>query len=205
MIVIVDFGIGNLNSVLHKVKKVGIEAIISSRIEDIEQAEKLILPGVGAFGAGVENLKSLGLVSILNHKVVEKKTPVLGICLGMQLFAKRSEEGNVEGLGWVDAEVRRFRFEDNNSLRIPHVGWNIIQPQQETQLFKGIVPGQRFYFTHSFHLRCSNPEDVLATTFYGYEFVSALRHENIYGVQFHPEKSHRRGIEIIRNFVEYVV
>lgn len=183
----------------------GVEAIISSKIEDIERAKKIIFPGVGAFRAGMENLKIRGLISILNRKVLEEKTPVLGICLGMQLFAQRSEEGDINGLGWIDGEVRKFYFndKDNKSPRIPHVGWKTIQPKKESLLIKGVTPDQKFYFTHSYHIVTNNPEDVLTTTYYGFEFVSSIQRGNIFGVQFHPEKSHRRGIVIYKNFVEY--
>jgi glutamine amidotransferase len=204
MIVVVDYGMGNLRSVLHKLKKIGVEAIVSSKAKDIEKAEKLILPGVGAFGAGMHNLRTYNLIPTLNKEVLAKKTPVLGICLGMQLLARQSEEGNAEGLGWIDAEVKRFDFKgNNNGLRIPHVGWNTINLKKESPLLMGVVAGQRFYFTHSYHVYCHSPADVVATTHYGYDFVSVIQHENIFGVQFHPEKSHRRGMEMVRNFVEY--
>jgi glutamine amidotransferase len=137
--------------------------------------------------------------------VLVEKAPVLGICLGMQLFAKSSEEGDAEGLGWIDGEIKRFHFdyEREKNIRIPHVGWNTIQPQRESPLLTNVSPDQRFYFTHSYHIVANNPKNVIATTHYGYEFVSAIQHGNIFGVQFHPEKSHRRGIIIYKNFVEY--
>lgn len=204
MVVIVDYGIGNLRSVLHKLSKAKIEAEISSDVGQIEQAEKIIFPGVGAFSAGMKNLASYGLVSILNKKVLEDKTPILGICLGMQLFATSSEEGDIPGLGWLDAEVRKFHFTENeNKLRVPHVGWNIIEARRDSVLFQGIPEGQRFYFTHSYHIHCNDAGDIAASTNYGYAFPSIVQRDNIYGVQFHPEKSHRRGIEIVKNFVEY--
>ena len=204
IILIIDYGMGNLHSILHKLGKAGIQAIVSSKIEDIAQADKLILPGVGAFGAGMENLKARGLLSILNRKVLEEKTPILGICLGMQLFAKSSEEGDAEGLGWIDGEIKRFHFdlESEKNIRIPHVGWNTILPQKDSPILMDVALSQRFYFTHSYHIVANNPADVLATTCYGYEFVSAIQHGNIIGVQFHPEKSHRRGIIIYKNFVD---
>jgi glutamine amidotransferase len=202
VIVIVDYGLGNLHSVLHKVRKAGIRAILSSRVEDVEAAEKLILPGVGSFGAGMEGLHHLGMIPVLNTKVVDMKTPILGICLGMQLFAGWSEESSVGGLGWVDADVRKFRFPGGDSLRIPHVGWNTLSRRKESILLKNIPGNQRFYFTHSYHLCCREQDDIVATTPYGYEFASVIQHGNMYGTQFHPEKSHRRGLDIIRNFAE---
>ena len=204
MIVVVDYGMGNLRSVVHKLGKMGVEAMLSSRAEDIEEAEKLILPGVGAFGAGMGNLNAYGLVRVLNKKVLDEKTPILGICLGMQLFARRSEEGNTDGLGWIDAQVKRFDFKgDNKGLKIPHVGWNTLDQKKESPLLAGVVAGQRFYFTHSYHLFSNCADDVVATTFNGYDFASVVQHENIFGVQFHPEKSHLRGIQLVKNFVEY--
>ena len=203
MIVIIDYGMGNLRSVHHKVNKAGIRAVLSSSIEDIEAAEKLILPGVGAFGAGMAQLESRGLFPVLQEKVVVGKTPILGICLGMQLFASWSEESHVKGLEWIDADVRRFNFPDSAPYRIPHVGWNTLIQVKSSPLLNHIVSDQRFYFTHSYHLCCRFDDDVVAMTRYGYEFASVIRHDNIFGTQFHPEKSHRRGIEIIRNFVQY--
>ena len=204
MIVIIDYGMGNLRSVHHKVMKAGIQAILSSRIEDIEAAEKLILPGVGSFGAGMERLHSYGLIPVLQEKVTVGKTPILGICLGMQLFASWSEESHVKGLEWIDADVRRFNFPESAPYRIPHVGWNTLIRVKSSPLLDHIMSDQRFYFTHSYHLCCRFKDDVVATTRYGYEFASVIRHDNICGTQFHPEKSHRRGIEIIRNFVQYM-
>ncbi len=204
MIVVIDYGMGNLRSILHKLGKIGVEAIVSSKVEDVEKAEKLILPGVGAFRAGIDNLRTYNLIPTLNKKVLVERIPILGICLGMQLYAKNSEEGNTEGLGWIDAEVKRFHFNGNNyGLKIPHVGWNTINQKKESLLLTGVLPDQKFYFTHSYYVYCNFAEDVVATTHYGYDFVSIVQHENIFGVQFHPEKSHRRGMELVKNFVEY--
>jgi glutamine amidotransferase len=203
VIVVIDYGMGNLRSVLNKVKKASIQAILSSRVEDIESAERLILPGVGSFGAGMERLQTHGLIPVLQETVVIRKVPILGICLGMQLFAAWSEESNTKGLGWIDADVKKFNFPESMSNRIPHVGWNILIPKRNSPLLNNIQTGQRFYFTHSYHLFCRCDYDIVATTEYGYEFASVIHHKNIFGTQFHPEKSHRRGIEIIRNFDQY--
>jgi glutamine amidotransferase len=201
-VVIVDCGVGNLRSIQHKLKKIRISSTVSSKIEDIAEADRLILPGVGSFATAMGNLKKHNLITVLNRKVLKEKTPILGICLGTQLFTKRSEEGNVEGLGWLDAETKRFKFEENDAdLRIPHVGWNTIRPRKKSFFLTGVTPGQRFYFTHSYHVYCECNNDVLAMTHYGYDFASAVQKENVFGVQFHPEKSHRRGVELIRNFV----
>lgn len=198
MIVIVDYGMGNLNSVLYKVKKLGVDAIISSKPEDVLNADKLIMPGVGSFGKGMENLTQYGLVDALNEAVIQKKIPILGICLGMQLFTKKSEEGNVDGLGWVNAKTIKFRF---NGLKVPHVGWNSLSGNSDNILTKNLLDNE-FYFTHSYFVECEDTVDIISKTEYGYQFVSALQKGNIYGVQFHPEKSHRKGMKVIQNFLE---
>jgi len=202
MIVIVDYGLGNLGSIKNMFKKIGREAVISSSSSDIERAKKLILPGVGRFDQGMMNLRNLDLVTVLTEKVIQKKTPILGICLGMQLFARKSEEGESTGLGWIDAEVVRFKFDDKERhLKIPHMGWNLVEIRQRNPLFEEMYPEPRFYFVHSYHIACRNEEEVLTQTFYGYKFVSSVKKENIYGVQFHPEKSHKFGMKLLDNFV----
>jgi glutamine amidotransferase len=205
MIVIVNYGMGNLGSILNMLKKIGAPAAkISSNPIDIEQAEKLILPGVGAFDTGMQRLHELGLITLLNEKVLKRKTPVLGVCLGMQLITRTSEEGELPGLGWIDAETIRFRFDTRQTgLKIPHMGWNTVKVQREGVLFKNMYPESRFYFVHSYHVVSHNPEDVLTTTEYGYDFVSAIQHDHIMGAQFHPEKSHKFGMRVYQNFVEF--
>jgi glutamine amidotransferase len=189
MIVIVDYGMGNLGSIQNMLKRIGADALISSDISEIEKADKLILPGVGSFDSAMKNLNNLGLTRILNKKVIEDKTPVLGICLGIQLFTKRSEEGNLPGLGWIDAGTIRFRFDKNQTkLKIPHMRWNTVKIRQESHLFKDMYNDARFYFVHSYHVVCNN--------------ASAIQKENIIGVQFHPEKSHKFGMKILQNFAE---
>lgn len=204
MIVVVDYGMGNLGSILNMLKKVGATDVKSSSDPaDIERADKLILPGVGAFDTGMQKLRETGLIGLLNEKVVRAKTPTLGVCLGMQLISKISEEGELPGLGWVDAETIRFRFKGQTSrLKIPHMGWNTADIRREGTLFKDMFPEPRFYFVHSYHVVSHQPADVLATTEYGYEFVSALQHENIMAAQFHPEKSHKFGMRLYKNFIE---
>jgi len=202
MIVIVDYGMGNLGSILNMLKKIGSEAAISSRVEDIERAERLILPGVGAFDHGMERIGSLGLLPILNETVIIRKTPVLGICLGMQLLTKKSEEGRLPGLGWLDAETVRFKFSNGSGgIRIPHMGWNTIQAERPSPLLTELDQGSRFYFVHSYHLVCHQKEHCLAVTPYGYDFTSVIQKGNIYGTQFHPEKSHRYGMKVLENFI----
>lgn len=201
-VIIIDYGLGNIRSVYNKFKKMGIKCIISSNKDDIESAEKLILPGVGHFRKGIENLSQLELISVLNKRVLEYKVPILGICLGMQLFCKHSEEGNAQGLGWIDAEVVRFRVSDKIRFKIPHIGWNNVKIVNSNLLDKSISSEDKFYFVHSYHLKCENPSDIWMKTTYDYEFVSAVHRDNIYGTQFHPEKSHDAGYELLKKFTE---
>lgn len=203
MVTIIDLGMGNLGSIQNMLKKAGAKATISSEAKELEKAEKLILPGVGAFDYGMKNLKERGLLEVLNDKVICERIPILGLCLGMQLFSKRSEEGQLPGLGWLDAETVRFKFDPSDTrLKIPHMGWNTVQISQEHPLFQDMQGELRFYFVHSYHVLCRDKGVELGRTTYGYEFTSVVRRENILGTQFHPEKSHRCGMAILRNFVE---
>jgi glutamine amidotransferase len=203
VLIIVDYGSGNSGSILNMLKRIGADAALSSDRGQIEKADKIILPGVGSFDRGIEQLKELGLLETLNHKVLTGKTPVLGICLGLQLFAKKSEEGKLPGLGWIDSGVVKFRHEPREvSLKIPYMGWNSVVLKKESRLFKGLESESRFYFLHSYHLSCEYCPDILATADYGYEFVAGVEKENIVGVQFHPEKSHKFGMRLLKNFVE---
>ena len=203
MVVIVDYGMGNLGSIVNMLKRVGAQARVSSAINEIENADKLILPGVGAFDSGMQRLQELNLVEVLDDKVLNRKTPTLGVCLGMQLITKRSEEGVLPGLGWIDGETIRFRFDPKQAnLKVPHMGWNTITIQREGALFKEMNHEARFYFVHSYHVVCNRPEDILTTTHHGYDFVSAVQRENLMGAQFHPEKSHKFGMKLLKNFVE---
>lgn len=201
MIVIIDYKTGNVGSILNMLKKIGADAEISSDPELIRNASKLILPGVGSFDAGMKSLKEMGLIPILSEKVIKGKTPILGICLGMQLFAQKSEEGVLPGLGWISGEVKKFDF-DKRRLKIPHMGWNTIDIKKSDLVFKDMAEEPRFYFVHSYHFVCENKEDVLATTNYGYDFESIVKRENIIGVQFHPEKSHKFGMQMLKNYAE---
>ena len=201
MIVIVDCGMGNLSSIQNMFKKAGAEAVISSEIKDIERADHLVLPGVGSFDAGISQLRQRGLVEILSKKVLEKKTPILGICLGMQLMTQRSEEGKDPGLGWIDGETVRFRIDGQDGLKVPHMGWNTVRGIPKAPLLAGYQKEPRFYFVHSYHVVCRSKRDILAETYHGYDFVSAFAKENIYGVQFHPEKSHKFGLQLFKNFL----
>ncbi len=199
-IVIVDYGMGNLNSVKRKLSRIKIDARISSDPYDIAAADKLILPGVGHFSTAMENLRSLNLIDSLNDFAVIRKKPVLGICLGMQLMAQRSEEGNVNGLGWFDADVVRFKIKDKLKYKIPHIGWNQIIMTKSSMLMAEINENAEFYFVHAYHFLNRIQEDVLNTTEYEYSFTSAIEKENIFGVQYHPEKSHDAGEQLFKNF-----
>ncbi|EFL50839.1 imidazole glycerol phosphate synthase, glutamine amidotransferase subunit [Solidesulfovibrio fructosivorans JJ]] len=202
MIVIVDHGLGNLRSVAMKFARIKAEAMISADPAVVATAEKLVLPGVGSFDAGMKNLRDSGLEEALNIAVLEKKTPVLGICLGMQLFTRGSEEGRRPGLGWIDAETRRLRPpEGDRRLRVPHVGWNTVSCRPGALLFTDIDPDLPYYFVHSYAAFCNTPEQVAAQTDYGEIFASAVAWDNIWGVQFHPEKSHHHGLRMIENFL----
>jgi imidazole glycerol-phosphate synthase subunit HisH len=201
MIVIIDYGVGNLGSMTNMFKKIGAEAVVSSDAVIIEKADGLILPGVGSFDQGMKNLEERGLISFLTDIVMNNKKPFLGICLGMQLLGKNSEEGNLPGLGWISCETRRFSFDKKTlSLKIPHMGWNTLQVCCSHPLLEGLEAGARFYFVHSYHVACTNESPVLALSNYGFPFVAALAVENVMGVQFHPEKSHKYGMRLLKNF-----
>ncbi len=204
VITIIDYGMGNVMSIYNMLKKVGQKSIISSKIPDIESAEKLILPGVGAFDLGMNQLEHMGVINTLNKKVVKDKIPILGICLGLQLFANQSEEGSGQkGLGWINAYVKKFNpVYDDKPIRIPHMGWNEVKVVKPSRLMQDMPPYTRFYFVHSYYIEAENKSDVLLTTEYGQVFTSGIEHENIIGVQFHPEKSHKFGMQLLRNFAE---
>lgn len=201
LVIIVDFGIGNLGSMRNMLKKVGCKAEYSSDPEIIKNASKLIFPGVGSFDSAMEKLKNSGLIPVLENKVLQQKTPILGVCLGMQLLTKSSEEGQISGLGWVDAETKKFQPSDK-SLKIPHMGWNQVTPQSNSIMTKGLDKNSRFYFVHSYYVECENKQNVLFESTYGHHFASGIVLDNIYGVQFHPEKSHKFGMQLMSNFLE---
>ena len=198
---IVDYGMGNLGSVKRKLDRIGVESVISSKPDELAACKKLILPGVGHFGMAVGELKKRGLWDFLNEAVLNQKKPILGICLGMQLMAKTSEEGDAEGFGWFDATVVRFRIEDTLRYKIPHMGWNGVTVEKESPLFEGIHRTSGFYFVHAYHMVCKEETDILNQTIYNIPFVSAVEKGNIIGVQYHPEKSHDAGERLLRNFV----
>ena len=201
MIAIVDYGVGNLGSISNMLRKIDIEAVVTADPSGIEKAEKLILPGVGAFDTAMKNIRDLKLLDVLNQKVIADKTPVIGLCLGMQILTESSEEGKMPGLGWVKGKTIRFRFEESrNDLKIPHMGWNTVEIKNPSPLVEELDKNSRFYFVHSYHMDCKDKEDVTAVTNYGYDFPSVVKKENIYGIQFHPEKSHKFGMKLLENF-----
>jgi glutamine amidotransferase len=206
MITIVDYKLGNLGSIRNMLRRIGAPAMITSDREAIARAEKLILPGVGAFGEGMGSIAALGLREVLDDLVLRRRVPVLGICLGMQLMTRRSEEDDVPGLGWIAADTVRFRFPpEQRDLHVPHIGWNTVAIARDDSLFRGLAEDEdtAFYFVHSYHVVCADEADVLARAHHGHDFVAAFQHGHILGTQFHPEKSHRFGMQLLRNFAGF--
>jgi imidazole glycerol-phosphate synthase subunit HisH len=201
MIVVVDCGISNVRSVVNMVRKAGGTAEASSDRGRIQSAHKLILPGVGAFTQGMANLHELGLVDVLADAALTRKVPILGLCLGMQLLTRDSEEGGAAGLGWLPARTRRFEFERSSPLKVPHMGWNEVAPAKADPLLESLPPEPRFYFVHSYYVECDDPGDVLLWSTHGERFAAAIRRGNLWGMQFHPEKSHKYGLALMRSFV----
>ena len=200
MITIINYGMGNLGSVANMLKKIGAPCIITSDINEIEKAEKILLPGVGAFDAAVSRIDELNLRPVLTYKAKEQKIPFLGICLGMQLLTRGSEEGVLKGLDFVSAQTIKFKFEKDSDLKIPHMGWNFVKENTKSKLTEGFTDEYRFYFVHSYYVLCDKPENSILKTTHGVEFDSAIQHENVYGAQFHPEKSHKYGMHLLTNF-----
>ena len=203
MISILEYGSGNITAIKNIYERLDIPCEFISSSVDIEKAERIILPGVGAFDETISTLRSKGIVDVLNRRVEKGDLPILGICVGMQMLGNRSEEGTLPGLGWIPGEVKKF---DKNLIqgkpKLPHLGWNSISIVKECPLFKGIDEETGFYFVHSFYFKCKDAENVLTTTDYGITFHSAIAKGNVYGVQFHPEKSHDNGIRLLSNFAE---
>lgn len=200
--VIIDYGMGNLFSVQKKLKRLGVTPIITSDSDTILSAEKIVLPGVGHFAKAMGNLNKLDLIDTLNRAVLENKIPILGICLGMQIMCNHSEEGNVKGFGWIDAEVVKFKIEDTLKHKVPHMGWNTITNSKPSKLMHSIPDESEFYFVHSYHMQVNEKSALLNQTDYEYIFDSAIEKDNIFGVQYHPEKSHDIGEQLFKNFVE---
>lgn len=200
MITIINYGMGNLGSVQNMLKRIGVQSQVTSDINEIEKASKILLPGVGSFDAAISKIDELNLRPVLTYMAKEKKVPFLGICLGMQLLTESSEEGVLKGLNFVPAKTIKFKFPENSDLKIPHMGWNLVTKKTESVLTKNFTDEFRFYFVHSYHVKCDNPINSILTTNYGYEFDSAIQNENVFGAQFHPEKSHKYGMQLLSNF-----
>jgi imidazole glycerol-phosphate synthase subunit HisH len=201
MITIVDYGVGNLASMQNMLKKIGVPSLITSSEKDISIAEKLILPGVGAFDTCAEKLQQSGLMEVLSRKVMEEKTPVLGVCVGMQLLAEGSEEGKLPGLGWIKGKIIKFKQDQLLiDTKIPHMGWTDVEVAKTSKLFETMHPEPRFYFVHSYHAQLIDETDALVYADYGYKFVAGVERGNVMGVQFHPEKSHKFGMKLLENF-----
>jgi glutamine amidotransferase len=205
MIGVLDYGVGNIASILNILKKTGAESMRVKSSKELDKVSKIILPGVGSFDYGMECLKASGLLPKLNELVLNDKIPTLGICLGMQLMCLKSEEGKSNGLGWIDAQVRKFDFQDEpslNNLKVPHMGWNevICEDVQSESFFFHNGNKARFYFVHSYFVECKNSSDIMVSCSYGKKFVAGFRRDNIIGVQFHPEKSHKFGLKLLEEF-----
>ena len=202
MIAIINYGLGNINAIYTVYKNLDIPVKIASTSSDLVNSDKLILPGVGSFDYAMEKLDKSGMKDTLNDLILNGRKDILGICVGMQMLAKSSEEGNLPGLGWLDADVKKFNQNIDYELSIPHMGWNNITPKKESPLLTGLDNNSYFYFLHSYYFEAHDNTNIVSTTKYGFDFVSTINNKNIYGVQFHPEKSHQSGIQLLKIFSE---
>lgn len=200
MISIIDYGMGNLGSILNMYKRLNIDAMITSDLEDIRRAKKILLPGVGAFDAAMQRINDSGFRKILDHKALIEKIPILGVCLGMQLLTDSSEEGKLGGLGWIPARTVKFNSFNGSELKVPHMGWNTVLEINKSLLTLDLPEEPRFYFVHSYYVYTNDLRHVVMKTHYGIEFDSIIQKENIFGAQFHPEKSHKFGMKLLENF-----
>tara|TARA_B100000780_G_C20934985_1_gene372777 strand:- start:88 stop:696 length:609 start_codon:yes stop_codon:yes gene_type:complete len=201
MITIVDYGMGNLGSVFNMFKKIGAASKITSDLEEIKSATKLLLPGVGSFDKAMQRINDSGIKKVLDYKVLTEQTPILGICLGMQLLTNGSEEGKEKGLAYIKSNTKKFSFQDKK-LKVPHMGWNLVKKATPSLLTQDIEEESRFYFVHTYYVEVMHQKNSILKTNYGLEFDSAIQHKNVYGTQFHPEKSHKFGMKILKNFSE---
>lgn len=203
MITIIDYGVGNISAFQNVYKRLDISTRIAKSVEDLQEVEKLILPGVGAFDYAMSQLNNSGMRERLDELVLKQKVPVIGICVGMQMMGNKSDEGQLEGLKWIDANIRKF---DESTIhqrtKLPHMGWNDVYPKNNHPLFEGLEKNAIFYFLHSYYFECKNEKDILANSDYGVMFASAAHHDNIFGIQFHPEKSHQYGEKLLHNFAK---
>lgn len=203
MITIIDYGVGNINAFVNVYKRINVDVKIAKSVADLEDAQKLILPGVGHFDYAMSELINSGMREKLDELVIVKKVPIIGICVGMQMMGKSSDEGSLDGLKWIDATIKKFDETKIQQLtKLPHMGWNDVQPISSNSLFKGLEKDALFYFLHSYYFECNDKADILATSDYGEQFTCAAYHENVYGIQFHPEKSHHYGETLLQNFAK---
>lgn len=200
-LLILDYNAGNLRSVVKKVERLGAQVVVSGDPAEVRRADKIIMPGVGHFGNAMNYLQQSGLADALNESVLQRKTPILGICLGMQLMAAYSEEGNTTGFGWINAQIKRFQVSDPVRYKVPHMGWNTVSFKKDSVLNAQLPADPEFYFVHAYHFTDTEPTAILHETTYDYSFVSAVEKEHIFGVQYHPEKSHETGEQLMRNFI----
>lgn len=200
MISIIDYGVGNLGSVKNMLKKAGFESKVASDRATVEKANKIILPGIGAFDYCMQRFNASGLRPLITQKVMKEKVPLLGICVGLQMLMENSEEGTEPGLGWIAGKTVKFKKEKLGDLKIPHMGWTDVTLSKDSELTKGLGREPRFYFVHSFYVLLDKKEDEILRANYGYDFTAAVSRDNIFGVQFHPEKSHKYGMKILENF-----
>lgn len=201
MITIVDYGMGNLGSIFNMFKKIGVASKITSDLEEIKYAKKILLPGVGSFDKAMQRINTSNIKEVLDYKVLKEETPILGICLGMQLLTNSSEEGIEKGLGYINASTKKFSFQDKK-MKVPHMGWNLVNESTKSKLTEKFIEESRFYFVHSYYVEVVNQENSILKTNYGLEFDSAIQHKNVYGAQFHPEKSHKFGMKLFENFAK---
>ena len=202
MIGIIDYGLGNINAISNIYNKLKIQNIIISSPKDFDKSEKFILPGVGAFDSAMTLLNKSNFILEIQRQIFEKNKKILGICVGMQIFAKNRSKGKNSGLKWINADVRKINSENQNNLRLPHMGWNSIKITNNDLLLSGLEEDEYFYFCHSYYFNCVNQKNILAETNYGHEFPCVIKNDNIYGIQFHPEKSHDSGLKILKNFAQ---
>jgi glutamine amidotransferase len=201
MTTIINYNLGNPKSIKNMLSYLGIDAVISDDLNALKSADRIILPGVGHFAHGMNQLNDLGFTEMIKEHALTQQKPILGICLGMQLMTNFSEEGDVDGLGLIDAQTKKFQLQDK-SLKIPHMGWNEVSWQKKLPILHSLSEKPRYYFVHSYFVECMNQQDILGITNYGQDFVSAFQHDNIIGMQFHPEKSHKFGMELLQNFTK---
>ncbi len=203
MLVIVRYGVGNLGAVARAFGRLGVEVAVSDEPAVLRRATRLVFPGVGAAGAALAHLRARGLIELLTQRVFSERVPTLGICLGMQLFADRSEEGDAAGLGWLPGRVERLKIDPREPRKVPQIGWNEVQPTRASKLWQELPAGASFYFAHSYHLVCDRPADVVAVSHHGQPITAAVEIGNLYGIQFHAERSHAAGDLCLRGFLSY--